>query len=420
MWTNNIEDNIQVDDIHDSQGRAPVLVVYSVGAVAVSKHFSNSIIISQCRFNTHLCLCLRLHICAMSMSLDAYGHGSSLNKEDDDSSSRDRDRASTLSARPSSMHVDMLYGHTVSPVVEGCLYLSDQQAPVDSNLLNFLGITHIVNASNESVPNKFPEFFKYYNVNVEDDNNDDLLPHFDAVCDFLADTVVEPTKTKSSAEIVSDLSHSTATMIESVVSTAVQNVDSTVQERHSTYDYTNTNTNPLHTDASVAACAGPEEQDIAMGAGALHLQEQQQPCDIVILFHCKMGISRSATLLIAYLMKSKCMTLKEAYTLVKKKRAKISPTPMFADALVKYERVVHPDLTSGTMTVFQLCGTTVARGSSGSRGGGEGDDSSDRDTVSTRSKPPLILSPITEQSTDSTRVPLREEKNSGRSCCIVM
>ncbi|KAE8348557.1 dual specificity phosphatase [Aspergillus coremiiformis] len=51
-----------------------------------------------------------------------------------------------------------------------------------------------------------------------------------------------------------------------------------------------------------------------------------------VLIHCEMGISRSATVLIAYLMRKHRTTLQETLELVKQKR-KVKPNPNFMDQL---------------------------------------------------------------------------------------
>ncbi|KAK3739731.1 hypothetical protein QZH41_016178, partial [Actinostola sp. cb2023] len=56
-----------------------------------------------------------------------------------------------------------------------------------------------------------------------------------------------------------------------------------------------------------------------------------------VLVHCMAGVSRSATLVIAYLMKYHKMTMKDSYELVKKKRPIISPNPGFWNHLMDYE-----------------------------------------------------------------------------------
>ncbi|EAS06094.2 tyrosine phosphatase (macronuclear) [Tetrahymena thermophila SB210] len=55
-----------------------------------------------------------------------------------------------------------------------------------------------------------------------------------------------------------------------------------------------------------------------------------------ILVHCIQGISRSASVVIAYLM-YKGMTLKESYDFVKERRSVIKPNPSFVRDLLAYE-----------------------------------------------------------------------------------
>jgi hypothetical protein len=56
-----------------------------------------------------------------------------------------------------------------------------------------------------------------------------------------------------------------------------------------------------------------------------------------VLINCAAGVSRSATLVIAYLMSSQKMTLREAYRKVKAIRACVDPNPGFAAQLVEFE-----------------------------------------------------------------------------------
>jgi len=57
-----------------------------------------------------------------------------------------------------------------------------------------------------------------------------------------------------------------------------------------------------------------------------------------VLVHCAAGISRSATIIIAYLMKKNKWTYQETYNFVKRKRSVISPNSGFVRQLKNYEK----------------------------------------------------------------------------------
>jgi len=59
-----------------------------------------------------------------------------------------------------------------------------------------------------------------------------------------------------------------------------------------------------------------------------------------VLVHCIMGISRSTTIILAYLMKYNNMTLLDAYYFVKKKRSIINPNDGFIEQLLNYEKIL--------------------------------------------------------------------------------
>jgi protein-tyrosine phosphatase len=75
-----------------------------------------------------------------------------------------------------------------------------------------------------------------------------------------------------------------------------------------------------------------------------------------VLVHCVCGVSRSATLVIAYLMKHYTMSLKQAFDHVKSKRPEIKPNPYFADALQRYEKELNPSLPGSTTSILEMSG----------------------------------------------------------------
>lgn len=56
-----------------------------------------------------------------------------------------------------------------------------------------------------------------------------------------------------------------------------------------------------------------------------------------ILINCYAGVSRSATIVIAYLMKYKRMDLKSAFIWVRKQRNRVCPNSHFMECLLEYE-----------------------------------------------------------------------------------
>ncbi|XP_077601096.1 protein phosphatase Slingshot homolog 1-like [Stigmatopora nigra] len=89
------------------------------------------------------------------------------------------------------------------------------------------------------------------------------------------------------------------------------------------------------------------------------------------LVHCKMGVSRSASTVIAYAMKEYGWSLEKAYNFVKEKRSITRPNPSFMRQLAEYEGILdaskqrhnklwHPDtdceMAEGHQVLTQCCG----------------------------------------------------------------
>jgi len=76
--------------------------------------------------------------------------------------------------------------------------------------------------------------------------------------------------------------------------------------------------------------------------------EEARANDCKILVHCEGGISRSPTIVIAYLMKYHKMTLKEAMEHVSEKRPIISPNLGFMNELRKFEAALLQERRAGS------------------------------------------------------------------------
>lgn len=72
----------------------------------------------------------------------------------------------------------------------------------------------------------------------------------------------------------------------------------------------------------------------------------------VVLVHCTMGVSRSASAVIAYMIKSRRMTCKEAFDFIKDKRQGVRPNRAFAVQLCRWEQHILGALTTDSFEIF--------------------------------------------------------------------
>lgn len=80
------------------------------------------------------------------------------------------------------------------------------------------------------------------------------------------------------------------------------------------------------------------------------LSEEAHQAGMGLLIHCQAGVSRSATIVIAYLMKHTWMTMTDAYKFVKTRRPIISPNLNFMGQLLEFEEDLNNGITPRILT----------------------------------------------------------------------
>ncbi|XP_063173074.1 dual specificity protein phosphatase 10-like [Candoia aspera] len=83
---------------------------------------------------------------------------------------------------------------------------------------------------------------------------------------------------------------------------------------------------------------------------AFEFIEEAQQSGKGVLIHCQAGVSRSATIVIAYLMKHTLMTMGDAYKYVKGRRPVISPNLNFMGQLLQFEADLNGGVTPRILT----------------------------------------------------------------------
>ncbi|NXI61294.1 DUS4 phosphatase, partial [Anseranas semipalmata] len=93
---------------------------------------------------------------------------------------------------------------------------------------------------------------------------------------------------------------------------------------------------------------------------AIEYIDSVKECCGRVLVHCQAGISRSATICLAYLMMKKRVKLEEAFEFVKQRRSIISPNFSFMGQLLQFESQVLA--TSCAVEAASPSGTLLERG----------------------------------------------------------
>uniref|UniRef100_A0A0K8WK77 Dual specificity protein phosphatase n=1 Tax=Bactrocera latifrons TaxID=174628 RepID=A0A0K8WK77_BACLA len=84
-------------------------------------------------------------------------------------------------------------------------------------------------------------------------------------------------------------------------------------------------------------------QDLAMHfPAAIRFIEEARSNNAAVLVHCLAGVSRSVTVTLAYLMKTRTLSLNDAFTLVRDRKPDVAPNFHFMEQLHSFERKLRP------------------------------------------------------------------------------
>lgn len=213
-------------------------------------------------------------------------------------------------------------------IIDRRLYLGDKSHAEDENVIHNLGITHILNVTN-NIPNTFEESktlkVTYQRINIEDNKDVPIDLSFTVAYDFIEEAISKKKvgKTrflKTKFDLVQnflDIKKKSTTLVSAAALTndlvldlnlkKVWNVDDAVKDKM--YDIDT----------------------------ITQYKTQSSYNQNRVLVHCAMGMSRSATMVIMYLMRKFQIHWELAFSVVKARREIVDPNEGFIAKLMAFE-----------------------------------------------------------------------------------
>ncbi|CAI2369367.1 unnamed protein product [Moneuplotes crassus] len=206
-------------------------------------------------------------------------------------------------------------GRYPSEIFEAFLYLSNCKVAKDADLLQTLGITHILNVS-DNVPNYFEENYlglKYSNIEIDDVEDAPIEDYFEKAYNIINKVLTgEDEKSEDSDKCC-------------------------YKEEHYSDEF---DTQTLKLDLTSKTIDLWENCEIKRTISSIDLSiedaHKKNP-NSRILVHCAMGRSRSPTIVIMYIMKRFELPFEIAFKLVLQRREKIDINPGFIEKLKQFE-----------------------------------------------------------------------------------
>ena len=255
-----------------------------------------------------------------------------------------------------------------SEVIQSSLYLGNVKQAFDEKMLRELGISHVINAANHEIDVlEFPGI-EYYYCNVDDDHSADLQQFFDSSYDFINKAIGDGKRIENEEEVLTDnhndINTSTKKKKKREIKEEEEEEEGGGTEERNTHELTcsspittadislhsdndndndndnendNNNDNDNENDNNNDNDNNDNENKSNKEENKLSPSELEGSQPNRVFIHCQMGVSRSATLTINYIMRHYNLSLVEAYQKVSRCRPNIFPNYGFRKQLYEEE-----------------------------------------------------------------------------------
>ena len=213
-------------------------------------------------------------------------------------------------------------------ILDRRLYLGDKTHAENEAIIHNLGITHILNVSH-NIPNTFEESktmnVKYQRINIQDRKEVPIDLSFDLAYEFIEDAL--STKKRSNTRMLKTKFDVVQNFTDSRKKSASL-ISSAVAIHEIILDLSN---------KSVENVQNALNDKLLAIDSACQIQSQKSNNQNRVLVHCAMGMSRSATMVIMYLMRKFEIDINMSLNIVKTRREIIDPNEGFIEKLQMYE-----------------------------------------------------------------------------------
>ena len=215
-----------------------------------------------------------------------------------------------------------------SEILDRRLYLGDQTHAQNETILHNLGITHVLNVT-DWIPNKFEDSktinINYHCINIEDSADVPIHHSFSLAYDFI-DKALKPSKQAKTRLYQTDFE--VVQNFKDAKKTSKALVSSAAKTNNLTLDLANMTT------SNVRDSTRDKMYDLDKLCENTIQQSNNQNR---VLVHCAMGRSRSATMIIMYLMMKFQLSMDHALDITKIRRDVVDPNEGFLDQLTNID-----------------------------------------------------------------------------------